>query len=251
MLGQYGLYDYNITTVKQYGDYKLKVTLMSACRSAGLEPMIDKPKVKKNTVNDEKLSNNLCRAKSKVNELALCNSWDHFVTFTIDKTKYDRYNLKAYYRDFSEFIHNVNKRRPKENKIKYLLIPEMHEDGAWHMHGLFSGLRDEELYINQNGYFSWSKYDKKFGFMSLDHIKDKDKVSSYVVKYITKDVDKNVKELGGHLYYHSKGLETAVTLYRGNADLLCPWDYEHPEGFCKIKNFDIRNDNYTDYLVLR
>lgn len=251
MLGRNSLYDFNIGTVKQLGDNKLKVTLMSACRVAGYEAFEDKQVVKKNSVNTEKLSNNLSRAKSKVNELALCNPWDYFVTLTIDKTKYDRYNLKSYYKDFSEFIHNLNKRRPKEDKIVYLLIPEMHEDGAWHMHGLVQGLRDNDLYVNQNGYLSWEKYDKKFGYISLDHVKDKDKVSNYIVKYITKDVDKNVKELGCHLYYSSKGLKTAETLYRGHLELLCDWDYEHPEGYCKVKTFDIEKDNYTDYLILR
>lgn len=251
MLGRYSLYEHDITTVKQYGDYQLKVTHLSSCRIAGLEPFKEKAFSKKNSVNSEKLSNNLIRAKSKVNELAICNPWEYFVTFTIDKSKYDRYNLKAYYRDFSEFIHNFNKRRSKEDKVKYLLIPEMHKDGAWHMHGLFHGLSADDLYINKNGYLSWEKYNKKFGYISIDHVKHKDKISSYIVKYITKDVDKNVKELGGHLYYHSKGLQTAELLFRGHADLLCTWDYEHPDGYCKVKNFDLRTDDYIKYLVLR
>lgn len=251
MLGRYNLYDYDITTVKQYGDYKLKVTNISACRAAGFETLVDKPYSKKNSVNDDKLANNLSRAKARVNELALCNDWEYFITLTIDKSKYDRYNLKAYYRDFSEFIHNLNRRRPVERKITYLLIPETHEDGAWHMHGLFNGLCENDFYINQNGYFSWDKYDKKFGYISLDHIKDKDRTASYIVKYITKDVGRNVTELGCHLYYASKNLKTAELLYRGRAELLCPWDYEHPDGYCRIKTFDIRTDDYTKYLKLQ
>ena len=260
-------------TVKQLGDNKLKVTLMSVCRIAGYEPLEDTPvteyeplennpvteceshednQIKETSnINTQKLANNLARARTKINELALCNPWDYFVTLTIDKSKYDRYNLKIYYHDFAEFIHNLNKHRSKENKIKYLLIPEMHKDGAWHMHGLFHGLHDDDLCVNKNGYLSWEKYEKKFGYISLGYVKDKDKVSSYIVKYITKDVGKNVTELGCHLYYASKGLKKAEILYRGHLELLCPWDYEHPDGYCKIKIFDIRTDNYTDYLILR
>lgn len=250
MLGRYCQYDYDVTIVKQYGDYKLKVTNLSTCRIAGLEPDVVKAYSKKNSVNDQKLSNNVLRAKGRVNELALCNPWDYFVTLTIDKSNYNRYDLKAYYSDFSEFIHNLNRRRPFERKIKYLLIPEMHKDGAWHMHGLFHGLYPDDLYTNANGYLSWEKYDRRFGYISLDSVRDKDKVSSYIVKYLTKDVDKNVTEAGCHLYYASKGLNSAELLYRGKAELLCPWDYEHPDGYCKIKMFDVRTDNYTEYLKL-
>lgn len=265
MLTRNSIYEYDIGTVKQLGDYKIKVTHMSVCRMAGYEPVEDNPKNKividtessedkqatiNNTVNTKKLTNNLTRAKSKINELALCNPWDFFVTFTIDPTKYDRYDLKSYYKDFSELIHNLNKYRTDENKIKYLFIPEMHKDGAWHIHGLLHGLHDDDLTVNKNGYLSWKKYEEKFGYISLSYVNDKERVASYIVKYITKDMEKNVTELGYHLYYASKGLKKAKLLYRGPLSLLCPWDYEHPDGYCKMKTFDIRTDNYTDYLVL-
>ena len=254
---RYNLYEDDVTIVKQYGDYILKVCNMSQVRISGLEKQskdselfVESKYSKKNSVNAEKLSNNISRAKSKVLELALCNDWDYFVTFTIDKEKYNRYDLKTYRKDFSEFLHNFNRRRSKEDKVSYILIPELHEDGAWHMHGLIHGLQPTDLFINQNGYPSWKSYNDKFGFMEIDKVKSKERVSSYITKYITKEVDKSVKELGGHLYYSSNGLKTAEQLYRGKAKLLCDWDYEHPDGYCRIKTFDIRKDNYTDYLVL-
>jgi len=250
-LGQTYLYDNDITIVKQIGDSKLKVVNMSSCRVSGLETDKELTFSEKNSVNTEKLSNNIVRAKTKVNELALCNPWSWFVTLTIDKEKYNRYDLKTYYRDFSEFLHNFNRRRPEHQKVKYILIPELHEDGAWHMHGLIQGLEKEDLYINEHGYFSWKSYDSKFGFISMDSIRDSDKVSSYITKYITKETDKTVTELGGHIYYRSKGLNTPIELYRGRAELLCPWDYEHPDGYCRVKIFDLDKDNYTDYLKLR
>jgi hypothetical protein len=247
MLGRYNNYEENVTIVKQYGDYKLKVVNLSYCRISGCE--LDTPK-KKNSVNTLKLSNNIIRAKTKVQELAFCNDWNYFVTLTIDKKKYDRYDLKTYYHDFSEFLHNLNRRRTVDNKIVYLLIPEMHKDGAWHIHGLFNGLQPTDLYINQNGYLGWLEYEKRFGYISFSKVKDKDRVSNYIVKYLTKDVDKNVSELGLHLYYASKGLQKADVLFRGRAELLCPWDYEHPDHYCRVKTFDLRTDDYTDYLKL-
>lgn len=185
-------------------------------------------------VNDSKLSNNISRAKSKVKEYALCNDFDFFVTLTIDPVKYDRYDLKKYYKDLSKFFNNYSSNH--KSKIKYILIPEMHKDGAWHMHGLIKGILDKHLTKNQNGYLDWKQYSKKFGYISLDKIKDKEKVSSYITKYITKDLSNTVQELNAHMYYCSKGLNKAKEIKRGTllADNI-PYDYEND--YVKIKIF--------------
>lgn len=233
-------YEDNVLSVKQYGEHIVKVSMLSKCRISGIE---DEPKnyVEKNTVNTEKLVNNLARAKSKVRELILCNDWDFWCTFTISPEKYDRYNLKAYFMDFAEFIHNTNKRRTE--KVKYLFIPEMHQDNAWHIHGFIANLQDKDITVNQNGYLTWTEYDKRFGYMSMSKIQDKEKCSSYALKYMTKDSSKNVSELGAHLYYASQKLKVATQLYKGQGNLHCDWDWVHPDGYCRVKTFDTR---YTD-----
>ena len=131
-----------------------------------------------------------------------------------------------------------------------MFVPELHKDGAWHMHGMIYGLSNDDLTLNDNGYYTWQKYNDKFGFMSIDKVQDIDRLSSYILKYITKDVEKSVSELGAHLYYASKGLAKAELVYRGHAYLHCDYDYEHPDGYCKIKTFDTRKDNMMDYLEL-
>lgn len=222
--------------MKQYGDRLVKVSYLRSCRVSGFEDD-NKKFVPKCSVNDTKLDNNLSRAKSVVLELALCNSWEYWCTFTISPEKYDRYNLKKYQKDFSEFIHNLNKRR--KVKIVYILIPEMHEDGAWHMHGFINGLQDSDLSLNDNGYFTWVKYNDKFGFMSLSKIKDNVHCAYYSLKYMTKDSSRNVSELGAHLYYASNGLNRAKSLYKGQGIFHGKWDWEHSDGWCKTAMLDM------------
>lgn len=124
----------------------------------------------------------------------------------------------------------------------------MHKDGAWHMHGFLNGIRDKDIYINDNGYLSWLPYEKKFGYISMSPIKDIDRAASYMLKYISKDIGKGVTDLGAHLYYASQGLKRAELLYRGHAQLHCKWDWEHPDGYCKIKTFDTRIDDISEYI---
>ena len=112
-------------------------------------------------------------------------------------------------------------------------------DGAWHMHGFVSGLNDDDLGLNDNGYYTWLKYNDKFGYMSLSKIKDIDRASNYALKYMTKNNERNISELGAHLYYASQNLKKAELIYKGHGKLHCEWDWEHEEGFCKIKNVDL------------
>lgn len=241
-------YKHDVFTVKQYGENHLKITYCKTLRESGWED--ERKQSQRGTVNDVKLDNNLSRAKSTVQELAMCNPWDYWCTFTINPEKYDRMNLKSYFKDFAEFIHNYNRRSSENEKVKYLLVPEQHKDGAWHLHGFIKGIRHKDLYKNSYGYLTWKQYEKKFGFISIDKLKDKERASSYVLKYMTKDSDKNVTELNANMYYCSKGLERAKELYRGNALFCGEWDWEQPEGYVKIKNIDTRVDDIHNYLEL-
>lgn len=244
-LRHYGLYDYDVSTIKQMGCF-IRIANLKACRHPGL--VLDRKFSKKGTVNLFKLENNIARAKSIVREYALCNEWDFFCTFTINKNLYDRYDFPTFYKHFAKFISNYNRSCNEEEKVKYLLIPEMHKDGAWHMHGLLKGIRNKDTYINKNGFMSWKQYEERFGFISFSPIDDINRCCNYILKYISKDISKSVSELGCHLYYAPNGLKRGELLFRGNLRLKCNWDYETPDGFCRIKNFDNRHEDYTSMI---
>jgi len=175
--------------------------------------------------NVEKLDNSLSRTKNMVYDLALSNNWSWFCTFTINKQKYDRYNLTAYYKEFARWLYDYNRyKMVNGNKIAYLLIPEMHEDGAWHLHGFFEGLPESHLsnfpasapsYLRDNGYLNWLPYSDKFGFCSFGHLRNTEAAGGYIMKYIGKGFKDRAKELGVPLYYRSKGLKVAAILKRG------------------------------------
>lgn len=169
--------------------------------------------------NEEKLSNAISRAKKVILELSLCNSWDWFCTFTLDKEKYDRHDLHKWYKDFSQWIRDQRKKHGC--MIRYLLIPELHQDGAWHIHGLMADLPDDlvsfpELryihgwkvpnYLVKANYQCWLEYHKKFGFCSLGQLKNPVAAGFYVTKYIAKSLDSSPLSVGQHLYYASHGL---------------------------------------------
>ena len=278
-----GLFPYKteIAILKDYGGRRKKLSYCNRVRQSGLEVAepFDKSENKsgknissyteKNTVNEEKLCNNLSRAKSTIQELALCNDWQYFFTATIDPTKYDREDLPKFRKDFTRFC-----REKHATKIDYLLIPERHANGGWHMHGFLSGIPPEllrEFTLQeclpvallkklQQGkkIYDWSGYRNKFGFCVLEPVESPTAAAFYVTKYVTKDNSRNVQQMGGHLYYASQGLNRAKILKIGKMDVSAvKWDFENEYvkikwyGFTEHPELLIQDDNTTRLLRQR
>ena len=74
------------------------------------------------------------RAAAKVREIALCTEFKYFVTLTLDAARVDRYDISAIMRKVSAWLDN-NVRR---HGLAYVLVPELHKDGAVHFHGFFN-----------------------------------------------------------------------------------------------------------------
>lgn len=190
-----------------------------------------------------RFSQSISRTKSRVFELAACNEFQHFCTFTQDEKLRDRFDLSEFRKDFAQLVRNIN--RGRETKIKYLLIPEKHKNGAWHMHGLLSGLQPDDLRpfeLTENiperlkkmirggtAVYDWTRYRRAFGYFTCTEIESREACAKYVTKYISKDLQKTVREGGEHLFFASQGLKGRQTLIKNCADP-CPvekWDFEN------------------------
>lgn len=249
------VYESDFATLKRYRDNYYKITLHKIIRRAGYEA-VDGEEERRNgrkrtEENKEKLECNLSRARSKIFELALCNDWEWFATLTLNPKYYDRKDLKNYKAKLSTWLKNYN--RIHQTDIKYLLIPENHKDGSWHMHGLMMGLpiehlhefkADEKLPIKilieiAHGHklYSWPAYEKTFGYISISKIINAESVSKYITKYITKDLLGTRIGLNDHLYYCSKGLKRAEIVCQGR--LVKDLDEDYSNDYVKVKT--VRN----------
>lgn len=169
------------------------------------------------STNEERLDNNIARAKRKVKEIALCNPWEWFGTLTISPDKYNRQDLERFYADFSEFIHN------RESRPKYIVLPEFHADGvSIHLHGLFHSIPFREMEVIE-GRLNWKPYYDKFGFSKFEPIRDPARASFYMLKYVTKEAGQAVAR-GKQIFRASKGLARAETIGLYD-DIVSPEDY--------------------------
>ena len=247
-----------------YGEIIKIVYIKKACNKK--LPLPDEEKNKKSAPvksdDSTRFSQSLSRTKSRIFELAMCNEFRYFCTFTQNKELRNRFNLDEFRKDFAQLVRNLNRTRTEDNKIKYILIPEEHKKGGWHMHGLLQGLTGEDLreftleeklphkirnqLINGEKVYNWEKYSKKFGFFTCTAIKDNIACSKYITKYITKDLQQNALENNRHLFFASQGLKGRETLAK-NCPEFCPvdvWDFENE--YVKIKEMPLSEIQDTD-----
>lgn len=131
---------------------------------------------------NEKLCNNISRARTKLFDYAMSNKFEYFVTITVNPEN-DRKNLEWLRKITNQIIRDL--RHKYKMDFKYILIPEQHKDGSWHMHGLFDSSFGVDFYINYYGYMSWASYDK-IGFSSISKIHDYVACIKYITKYVKK-----------------------------------------------------------------
>lgn len=250
-------YKENQAILKDYGGKFYKLTAFRSLRTSGIEDL--GKQIKKGTINEEKLDNNISRARAKVFELATCNNWTFWSTFTLDPKKYDRSNLDKFRKDLNQFI--KDQRKKLNSNIAYLLVPELHKDGkSWHMHGFIEGLPIEQLKLFDQKekiptrlrekldqgdlVYDWTSYRLKFGFNDLEYVKNPEACSKYITKYLSKDISKDVQTLGAHLYYCSKGLKTASELKKGT--IVSPMIPDYENDYVRVQLF--KNSDNIDFI---
>lgn len=155
--------------------------------------------------NDDKLKNNLIRAKNKIIDIGLANDFSYYFTCTFN-TSYDRYNLEHVYRAFKKKVKKM--RDSCGHRIDYLIVPEQHKDGAWHFHGFLTLDINEFLFTNNHGHLD-IKHLCDLGWVNVQVIKDKVHISHYITKYISKNLGRDIA-LCNHCYYASTGLKKGV-----------------------------------------
>lgn len=214
---------------------------------------------------DRERADNLRRAKKAIYDIAALNDWSYFVTLTIDKEKADRYNAKELVKPISKWLQNMVQRRA----LKYLIVPELHKDGAIHFHGLVS----DGLHMVDSGTRRVKGHKKPLKLSTLKRMKipeedtqivyniedfhlgfssaipiygEREALSRYMTKYILKDLGK----IFGNYYFaggsglHRKPFSSAVNL---DFDAIHEKAYPLPEGlgfvkYLYIPSFDALSD---------
>ena len=154
------------------------------------------------------------RAKARVRDIALCNCFEYFFTFTISPHLLNRYDPKTIYQKVRNFLANAVKRKG----FAYVLVPEYHKlkkgetSPGIHMHGLCKlGKVRIERATSKKGLPLFDRHNRpiynmldwKWGFSTCVPI---DQQYERTVNYITKYITKNTSKIFGKWYLASRNV---------------------------------------------
>ena len=169
------------------------------------------------------------RARTAVRDLARSNAFDYFVTFTLDGTKVNRYDAAEIVKRLNVWLDN----RVRRDGLRYVLVPELHKDGAIHFHGLINdALRrvdsgtmtapgwkkprkprskaEAARWAADGAVVVWNLPAWDFGFTTaIPLYGEREAAVGYVCKYVAKQSEK----IGGRWYYSGGDLQRPATVY--------------------------------------
>lgn len=145
--------------------------------------------------------------KNRIYNIARSNKWEWFITLTFDRNITDSSDYTAVTKRLQKFLNNLQQRTCPD--LKYLIVPELHKDGIhYHFHGLLADCEGLD-FINsghktEDGETVYNIPKWKFGFTTATRVADTRRVSSYIMKYITKESQVYLREK--NRYYTSRNI---------------------------------------------
>lgn len=195
-MGSYNLKVYEYATGVQLRLYNQTLMYLEKNQSVPLISSIDEADKKVHTCElSEERKERSCqvsasRTISTLYEIARANIWEYFVTFTFNRQKIDSSDYDLLSDKVSKWLNNLRSRYAPD--LKYLLVPELHKDGVhYHFHALIANTGNIQFIdsgIKHNDNIIYNIGNWKFGFTTASKVIDSARASSYITKYITKDL---------------------------------------------------------------
>lgn len=179
------------------------------------------------------------RARRKIFDYCICNDFDLFVTLTLDGSLIDRSDYSAVIKKLTNFLGNRVKRRG----LKYIGVPEYHNNGGLHFHFLTTScgfeLKDSgtvsiegkkkpikvstakrQRIPESEWHTVYNVADWRLGFSTaIFTYGSRGAVAQYMSKELCKSVQKalvsngSIDKIGGRWYYHGGDLKKPIVRF--------------------------------------
>lgn len=173
------------------------------------------------------------RTASIIKALTELNHWDYWITLTFDKSLVGGSAMRSEWRTVKSVLTWLQMYNANHGiSIRYMLVPDLHSDGAFHLHGLLSSVpaRLIEWWTMETAPTakirarirsgvpcgSFKPYSARFGFSRLEPLKNAGAAGHYLSSHYLGGLDK-LEALSARLgpehnfVFHSKGLNRWVT----------------------------------------
>lgn len=152
------------------------------------------------------------RARQAIYDITACNDFAWMCTLTFTPEKVNRYDVEEVYKKISNWL----RERVREGAI-YIAVPELHKDGAIHLHALFSDQIAMLPSLDSRGRQRKDKQGRlvfeiekwKNGISFCTRIENYDSAVAYCCKYISK----GDKKLFGKYYLSARACVKKPQIY--------------------------------------
>lgn len=165
---------------------------------------------------NDNIERSVRRSRTIINDYVLTNPFDLFATFTFDPKKVDRYSKLDVYKKMQGWLNRQKKQHPD---FGYIIVPEKHQDGAYHFHALLNCYGGELTPTNiyKSGKLVYNMPGFSFGYTVVTKLDDDQlKTVAYMCKYITKDMETTTS---GRRYWASRSLQKPKVYHNQIYDL--------------------------------
>lgn len=135
------------------------------------------------------LASSMNRTVNAVYKIARSNVWDWFVTLTFNPQKVDSFDYSNTVKKLSKWLNNSKMLCPD---MGYVIVPEKHESGRYHFHGLFRGCDAlgfvDSGHVDKKGNKVYDIGRYRLGWVTATKVQDQSRVTKYIAKYINKDL---------------------------------------------------------------
>lgn len=188
------------------------------------------------------------RTVNAIFNITRSNNWDLFCNFTFDKKRVNRYDYDMCMDCAKEYFKMIKKYYNKD--FKYIIVPEKHKDGAWHIHGLCANIENVPLKwggkIDNNDRKVYNMVSYIYGFTECTFLTDNFAACCYMTKYVTKNMC--YETMYRNRYFTSKNVHIAKEKeFRISTDRL-EKVLSNMDNILFAKTVESGDENYTIFI---
>lgn len=168
---------------------------------------------------EERTRKQIYAIRRRIKWYALSNDFRWFVTLTFDPEKIDSFNFEIAKKALLKWCRFM---RDRYKRFDYIIIPELHQSGAVHFHGLLGDVsanfveathpRTGKSLVRHDRQV-YNLADWKYGFSDCEQIESLERAASYITKYVTTALLTNKEMYNKKRYFNSQGLHKPDVSY--------------------------------------
>ncbi len=176
-----------------------------------------KKQAKQNLSSESSIERSLRRATKQVGGIVHCNIFELYVTFTFEQNRDDIEKCRT---QMENWLKNEKWRK---GNFGYIIVAELHKDGALHFHALFKGYKGKVVkainpktgkHLRKKGRLVYDLPSYTLGHVDVNKIDDSSQDRQKLINYLTKYLTKKMPLFPGRKrYWVSTGLNRPIKEY--------------------------------------